>query len=131
MKLPACRDAVRRGSNNLNYGSPGIISQIQFNQYRENYTNREMSIQSAIKEQENIIGGIYENGIAAGIRLDELREKLTINSLDRIVLVTFIDRILIFDDNRIEIVFKYRNEMEKMEGIICTANQKEVVKEAV
>lgn len=22
MKLPACRDAVRRGSNNLNYGSP-------------------------------------------------------------------------------------------------------------
>lgn len=23
MKLPACRDAVRRGSNNLNYGSPG------------------------------------------------------------------------------------------------------------
>ncbi|HCJ76306.1 MAG TPA: recombinase [Roseburia sp.] len=109
----------------------GIISQIQFNQYRENYTNREMSIQSAIKEQENIIRGIYENGIAAGTRLDELREKLTINSLDRIVLVTFIDRILIFDDNRIEIVFKYRNEMEKMEGIICTANQKEVVKEAV
>lgn len=90
-----------------------------------------MSIQSAIKEQENIIRGIYENGIAAGTRLDELREKLTINSLDRMVLVTFIDRILIFDDNRIEIVFKYRNEMEKMEGIICTANQKEVVKEAV
>ena len=109
----------------------GMISQSQFNQYRENYTNREMSLQSAIKEQENIIRGIYEHGIAAGTKLDELRENLTINSLDRMVLVTFIDRVLIFDDNRIEIVFKYRNEMEKMEGIIRTANQKEVVKEAV
>lgn len=109
----------------------GMISQSQFNQYRENYTNREMAIQSAIKEQENIIRGIYEHGIAAGTKLDELRENLTINSLDRMVLVTFIDRILIFEDNRIEIVFKYRNEMEKMEGIICTAKQKSSVKEAV
>ena len=109
----------------------GIISQSQFNQYRENYTNREISLQGAMKEQENIIRGIYENGIAAGTKLDELREKLTIDSLDRMVLVTFIDRVLIFDDNRIEIVFKYRNEMEKMEGIICTANQKKSVKEAV
>lgn len=25
MKLPACRDAVRRGSNNLNYGSPAAL----------------------------------------------------------------------------------------------------------
>lgn len=28
MKLPACRDAVRRGSNNLNYGSPEVICRI-------------------------------------------------------------------------------------------------------
>ena len=28
MKLPACRDAVRRGSNNLNYGSPATADQI-------------------------------------------------------------------------------------------------------
>lgn len=109
----------------------GMISQSQLNQYRENYTNRELSLQSAIKEQENIIRGIYEHGIAAGTKIDELRENLTINSLDRMMLVTFIDRILIFDDNRIEIVFKYRNEMEKMEGIISTAKQKSSVKEAV
>ena len=30
MKLPACRDAVRRGSNNLNYGSPGTTIRITY-----------------------------------------------------------------------------------------------------
>lgn len=29
MKLPACRDAVRRGSNNLNYGSPELGSRVE------------------------------------------------------------------------------------------------------
>ena len=36
--------------------------------------------------------------------------------------MTFIDRILIYD-HTVEIVFKYSNEMEKVAGIVQTANE--------
>ncbi len=40
--------------------------------------------------------------------LEQFREGLVIGNLDRVALVSFIDRILIYDDFRVEIVFKYR-----------------------
>ena len=46
-----------------------------------------------------------------------------LGKLDRMALVSFVDRILIYDDFRVEIVFMYRQEMEKVSGIFCMANE--------
>lgn len=56
--------------------------------------------------------------------LEQFREGLVIGNLDRVALVSFIDRILIYDDFRVEIVFKYRQEMEKVAGLFDVANEK-------
>ena len=48
-----------------------------------------------------------------------------IGNLDRVALVSFIDRILIYDDFRVEIVFKYRQEMKKVAGLFDVANEKD------
>ena len=57
---------------------------------------------------------------------DEQKEigELVIGNLDRVALVSFIDRILIYDDFRVEIVFKYRQEMEKVARLFDVANEK-------
>lgn len=55
--------------------------------------------------------------------LEQFREGLVLGKLDRMVLVSFIDRILVFDDFRVEIVFKYRQEMEKVVGLFQMANE--------
>ena len=58
--------------------------------------------------QETTVKSIYENGIAAGQWLDDLRENMEIEKLDRMLLVSLIDKILVYEDKTVEIVFKYR-----------------------
>ena len=99
-----------------------IISKEQFTRYREEFSAKERELEQAIREQETIIRNIYENGIVVAKDLEQFREGLVIGNLDRVALVSFIDRILIYDDT-VEIVFKYSNEMEKVAGIVQTANE--------
>ena len=101
-----------------------IISKEQFTRYREEFSAKERELEQAIREQETIIRDIYENGIAVAKDLEQFREGLVIGNLDRVALVSFIDRILIYDDFRVEIVFKYRQEMEKVTGLFDVANEK-------
>ena len=98
----------------------GLINETQFNRYREEYTNRAMRVQDAISEQEKIIKGIFERGIACGADLDALREQLNIGQLDRVLLVTLVDRILIHDNGDIEVVLKASDEVEKLKDIVST-----------
>ncbi len=42
-----------------------------------------------------------------------MRENMEIEKLDRMLLVSLIDKILVYEDKTVEIVFKYRNEMAK------------------
>ena len=100
-----------------------IISKEQFTRYRDEFSARKRALEQAIKEQEEIIRSIYENGIVVAKDLEQFRENLVIGKLDRMALVSFIDRILIYDDFKVEIVFKYRQEMEKVAGLIQVANE--------
>ena len=100
----------------------GIITKEQFARYREAYTGKEVELETAIQKQEKIIHSIYHKGLAIADDLAKFRENFRIKELDRLVLVTFIDRILIYDDT-VEIIFKYSNEMEKVAGIVQTANE--------
>lgn len=61
---------------------------------------------------------VYENGIAAGQWLDEFRENMEIEKLDRMLLISLIDKILVYEGKIVEIVFKYRNEMAKAVDLI-------------
>lgn len=102
-----------------------IISKEQFTRYREEFSAKERELEQAIREQETIIRNIYENGIVVAKDLEQFREGLVIGNLDRVALVSFIDRILIYDDFRVEIVFKYRQEMEKVTGLFDVVNEKD------
>ena len=95
-----------------------LITQEQFNRYREIYSNKLSEIAQAIKVQEATVKSIYENGIAAGQWLDEFRENMEIEKLDRMLLISLIDKILVYEDKTVEIVFKYRNEMAKAVDLI-------------
>ena len=95
-----------------------LITQEQFNRYREIYSNKLSEIAQAIKVQEATVKSIYENGIAAGRWLDEFRENMEIEKLDRMLLISLIDKILVYEGKIVEIVFKYRNEMAKAVDLI-------------
>ena len=91
----------------------GMIDEGQFASYRDDYSKMEGRLQAAIARQEQIIGEIYEKGLVSDLKLSHLKEKLNIGGLDRAVVVTFIDRILIHEGGRLEIFARCDRQMEK------------------
>ena len=63
--------------------------------------------------QKKIIKDMFRNGVAAKTRLDQIRETLEIHELTRELLVTTVRRIYVYEDKRLEIEFRFVNEMEK------------------
>jgi DNA invertase Pin-like site-specific DNA recombinase len=96
-----------------------LISEEQFKSYREIYSNQLEQIQQAVRVQEEMIRRIFEQGAVAGAWIEEFRDRLNVEKLDRMLLVSLVDKILVYDDKRVEIVFRYSREMEKAAGTIA------------
>jgi ribosomal protein L14 len=90
-----------------------IINEEQYQKYLKIYDDKFQKLNKKVKNQEQLIKDIYENGAQAEARLKRFKKFLNIEKLDRMALVTFVDRVLIFDDKTIHIIFKYKNELEK------------------
>ena len=69
-----------------------------------------------------MIEQIYKDGIAAGEIVQRFKEDPKVRELDRRLLVSLIDRILIYEDDRIDSVYRYADRMKKCEQIIENAN---------
>ncbi len=100
----------------------GLISEAQCERYREQYTEREIELQGAIQAQKELINRIYQNGIAADELLQRFRENTEVDELNHRLLVSMIDRIMIYEDNTIEIIYRYSDEMKKCEQILQSAS---------
>ena len=96
----------------------GLINESQFQRYRNDYSKLETELENAIREQEKIIEEIYERGLLSDVRLSNLKEKLNISGLDRAILVTFIDKILVLENGKIEIHAKFDDRIDKVEDLL-------------
>ena len=99
-----------------------LISEEQFERYRDRFSARERSLQGAILRQKDLIRQVYENGIAAEEILKRFREKPQVEELDHRLLVSLIDRILVYEDNRVDIIYRYTDRMQKCASILHEAS---------
>lgn len=67
--------------------------------------------------QERVIRSIYDGKVASGIQMEEIQDSMNISGLSRTALVTFIDRILVYEGMKLEIVTKYDSVIDKAERI--------------
>ena len=95
----------------------GLLDEEQYFEYKEIYEREQERLSKAIESQKKIIAMVYEEGINAGEKLDLLRQGLKIEKVERALIVTFIDKINVFDDNSIEILFRYQSVCEKMKEL--------------
>ena len=100
----------------------GLISEQQFTSYREQYAKRERRLQESILRQKDLIQKIYENGIVAGDILKQFRNNPQVGELNHRLLVSLIDRILIYEDKTVDIVYRYTDEMQKCASILTNAS---------
>lgn len=96
----------------------GMISGAQFDRYRNQYTDREIRLQHAIQEQKALVEKIYKNGIVEDGILKQFQENPHVEELNHRLLVRLINRIVVYDDNTVEIVYRYADELKKCEQIL-------------
>lgn len=92
----------------------GIITQEDFKNFSAIYEKRYMETEKALERQEDMVKKLLQNGVESGIRLKRLKETMQISTLDRDVLLAFVERIEIYEEKRISIQFRCQEETEKL-----------------
>ena len=110
----------------------GIITEEDFKNFREIYEKRYRELQKSISSQEETIKKLFRSGITAGINLERMKNVMQITALDRTTLISFVKRILVYEDKRVYLELRYKELFSKMlmlEDYVLTERQNE--KEAV
>lgn len=88
----------------------GLIDQSEYQNLKKSYTNR----RAQAEEQADAIRGEMEQEINHSDQglgwIEEFRRYQNIEALDRSIVVRLIERVLIFRDRRVDIVYRWQNE---------------------
>ncbi|MGN0704837.1 MAG: recombinase family protein [Lentihominibacter sp.] len=101
----------------------GLISSKMYDRLKKQYDERINSINSSIEERTKMIDKLYSKGLEAETFIKSFRNNPRIEKLDRVLLATLIDRILVYDNGTIEIVYRYSDEIKTLNQIITTGRK--------
>ena len=109
-----------------------VITEEDFKNFREIYEQRYQEIERAIHNQEETIKKLFKSGIAAGVNLERMKSLMQITELDRMTLVLFVKRILVYDDKKVYIELRHKELFSKVTILADYLETKQSVgKEAV
>ncbi|MCI9077473.1 MAG: recombinase family protein [Lachnospiraceae bacterium] len=79
----------------------GIITETDFRDFGQIYETQFQEAEEAVRRQEEALRNLFQAGVSAGAGLEKMKSTLEITELDRDVLVTFVSRILVYEDKRV------------------------------
>lgn len=91
----------------------GILTEEDFKSFRMIYEQRYQELQQAINRQEDAVKALFKSGIAAGIHLERMKYAMQITELDRMTLITFVKRILVYEDKRVYLEMRHKELFSK------------------
>lgn len=91
----------------------GIITEEDFRDFRQIYETQYQAAEDAVLQQEEAIRNLFKAGVAAGVNLEKMKSTLEITNLNRDILVTFVSRILVYEDKRVFLELRVRDMFAK------------------
>lgn len=91
-----------------------IITEEDFKSFREIYEKRYQELQQSVSNQEETIKKLFQSGVWAGIQLERMKTDMQITELDRMTLVSFVKRILVYEDKRVYVELRYKELFSKV-----------------
>lgn len=85
-----------------------VITEDDFKSFCEIYEKRYRKLQQDVSAQEAARKKLFRSGVLAGIWLERMKRVMQVTELDRIALITFVKRILVYEDKRIYLEFRHR-----------------------
>lgn len=98
----------------------GIISINEYEQFKDNFAHKSAEIEETIRKLQAEIETVFKEGLFANEWIDTFTKTGNITSLDRSTVLSLVEKITIYEENRIEITFKYQDEYETLCKIIET-----------
>ena len=92
----------------------GIISIDEYEQFKENFARKSAEIEETIRKLQAEIETVFKEGLFANEWIDTFTKKGNITSLDRSIVLSLVEKITVYEENRIEITFKYQDEYETL-----------------
>ena len=91
-----------------------IITEEDFKNFGEIYEKRYQELQQAIIRQEETIKKLFKSGVTAGINLERMKNVMQVTKLDRLTLVSFVKRILVYEDKRVYLELRHKEMFSKV-----------------
>lgn len=91
-----------------------IITEEDFKNFREIYEQRYKELQQAISNQEETIKKLFKSGVTAGMNLERMKTVMQITELDRVTLISFVKRILVYEDKRVYLELRCKELFSKV-----------------
>lgn len=92
----------------------GIITEEDFKNFRAIYEQRYQELQQAVCSQEETIKTLFKSGVTAGMSLERMKSVMQVTAVDRMTLVTFVKRILVYEDKRVYLELRYKELFSKI-----------------
>lgn len=93
----------------------GIISMDECIQFRKIYTDKCLEIEENIKTLSYEIAKIFKEGLHSNEWIEEFVNMKNICKLDRNIVVSLVEKIIVHKNKQLEIIFKYQDEY----GVLC------------
>lgn len=91
----------------------GVITKEDYKSFGEIYEKQYQETQKALGQQETSIKKLFQKSVETGVKLERMKETLQLSFLDRNTLLTFVERIEVFEEKKIFLKLRNQQEFEK------------------
>ncbi len=115
----------------------GLIDEEEFAELKESYSRKCEEAEKAVLRLSGEIEKVLYNKGEKSIWIEQFKEYRNITELNRKIVVSLLDSILIHEDNRIEIIPKYKDKFESVRNfiesvsVLVPMNSQDLIMEAV
>ncbi len=92
----------------------GLLTETDFKNFRAIYEKQYEETKSALQKQEDMIKQLFRNGVASGVKLERFKEAMKLTTLDRDTLLCFVSRIEVYEEKKVYVEFRGKEEFHKM-----------------
>lgn len=103
----------------------GIISLDEYKLFKRNYDNMALSLEESIRAIRDEINLAFDESIQTNDWVEEFIDNRNISELNRALILSFVEKIIIHEDKRIELIFKYKDKYDASIRIMQNLNSSE------
>ena len=104
-----------------------IITKDEYARLKKNYADRAEETEHQLDMLQATIDAIHEHGGEDKTWMEQFKKRQNLTALDRSIVVSLIERVMVYPDRRIEVTYRWQDEFAWQMDILRRAQEKEAV----